>query len=149
MPCNESRNGFTYKKIIAKPQIFKSSPDDAHFLKLNGSTFASSRSLLILLMMYAHSFSDRNFQAVLCALSGKSTSRKYPPAPRTQVRMPSIMKILVGSVKALSPVDLGNRHIQLETGWCLPSPSSVTSYAVHLHQSVGQDASTSRRKTSN
>lgn len=89
----------TYKNIMAKPQILRSRPEDAHFFKLNFSTAASSRSLLILRMIKAHSFSDRNFHAVRCARSGKSTRRKYPAVPSRHVIMPSMMKILRWSVR--------------------------------------------------
>lgn len=66
----------TYKKISANPQILKSSPEEAHALRLKAPASASFRSRLIRRRRNCTSLGLRKFQAGFCAIcSGKLTTK--------------------------------------------------------------------------
>jgi hypothetical protein len=85
--------GGTYKKIMAKPQIFRSAPGRRNLTSEKGSKFPSLRSLLMRRTIKSHSFWFRNFHD-LAARSGKSTRKTKQSNPIAPVIYMSRVRIV-------------------------------------------------------
>jgi len=128
-------------KIKAYAQIFQSRPELAHFFKLNLTASASPRSALTRESTHCNSSGVKKLSDFDDVLSGNERRKAYPKNEIKQVNYKLLIVVAIEGTRVwIATYDALNDKD--------PAPSTVVGYAIHLHETEGENTSEGRRNAS-